>query len=102
MTNSAIDVLLKREKNKFLLANAVAHRAKEISTGSIPYIEDYNVMDPIDTSLKEFAANKVSIKMLEGPKQKPLKVIEAKARDFWTLDNLEKKEHKKAKKTKKK
>lgn len=102
MTSSAIDVLLKREKNKFLLSNAVAQRAKEISSGSIPYIEDFNIADPIDTSLKEFAENKVIVKILEGPKEKPLKVIEAKARDFWTIDNLEKKEHKKAKKTKKK
>ncbi|MCX5749904.1 MAG: DNA-directed RNA polymerase subunit omega [Candidatus Saganbacteria bacterium] len=102
MSQPTIDSLIKVTDNKYLLSNAIATRAKEISEGSIPYIDDFNPLNPIDTAMKEFAAGKLKIKILSGPVAKPLKVIEQKAKDFWTIDNLEKKEHKKAKKTKSK
>lgn len=102
MIDPTIDILMSKIDNKFLLSNALALRAKELNEGSLPYIEDYNPLNPIQTAMKEFADNKFALKVLEGPPAKPLKIIEAKARDFWTIDNLEKKEHKKVKKTKKK
>jgi len=102
LSPTTLDSLLKITDNKFLLSNAVATRAKEILDGSIPYIDDFNPLNPIETAMKEFSAGKLKIKILEGPVAKPLKVIEQKAKDFWTIDNLEKKDHKKAKKTKKK
>ncbi len=93
-----IDEMTKKTKNKFLLSNAVAQRAKEIADGSIPYIDDFSPNSVVETAMKEFAGEKLSIKVLEGPAPKPIKVIEAKAKDFWTIDNLERKEHKKTKK----
>ena len=97
-----IDVLLKKIDNKFLLTNAIALRAKEINAGSLPYIADADMTNPIGIAMEEFADDKFKVKILAGPPPKPIKVIEQKARDFWTIDNLEKKDHKKAKKTKKK
>ena len=94
--------MLKKVKNKFLLSNAISTRAKEINEGSLPYIEEFNINNPIETAMKEFAANKFDLKVLSGPAAKPLKEIEAKAKDFWSIDNLEKKEIKKSKKPKKK
>ncbi len=97
-----IDILLKKISNKFLLANAIAQRAKELGEGSLPYIEDSNPLNHIETAMNEIANNKLELRILEGPAPKPIKVIEAKAKDFWTIDNLERKEHKKAKKPSKK
>ena len=92
----------KTNNNIFLLINTVATRAKELAEGSIPFVEDANPNNPIETALKEFSRDKFEIKMLKGPAPKPMKVIESKARDFWTIDNLEKTAHKKSKKTKSK
>jgi DNA-directed RNA polymerase subunit K/omega len=93
---------MQKVNNKFLLANALSQRAKEIGEGSLPYIEDFNPLNPIETAMKEFSADKFKVKILEGPPKKPIKIIEDKARDFWTIDNLEKKDQKKVKKEKKK
>ncbi len=102
MKSPNIDMLLKKVSNKFLLSNALAQRAKEISEGSLPYIEEFNPLDPIDTSMREFVDNKFSVKVLKGPVEKPVKEIEQKAKDFWSIDTLEKKELKKSKKVSKK
>ena len=101
MNYPTIDNLMKKNKNKFLLSNAISQRAKEIGDGSLPYIEEFNVNNPIETAMNEFAANKFEIKVLEGPAAKPLKEIEAKAKEFWSIESLEKKEHKKTKKIEK-
>ena len=95
-------MLLKKISNKFLLSNALAQRAKEISEGSLPYIEDFNPLNPIDTAMREFVENKFTLKILKGPAEKPLKETEQKAKDFWSIDTLEKKELKKTKKVNKK
>ena len=101
MIPPTIDMLLKKIHNKFLLTNAISARAKEINQGSLPYVEDFNPNNSIYTAMNELASNKIKIKVLEGPPAKPLKAIEEKPRDFWTIDNLEKKEIRKAKKEKK-
>lgn len=93
---SSDELTKKSGTNIFLLANAIATRAKEISEGSIPFVEDYNPVNPIETSMKEFSRGKFDIKILKGPAPKPMKVIEAKAKDFWTLDNLQKETRKKS------
>ncbi len=102
MTYPTLDSLLKKVKNKFLLANAISTRAKEINEGSLPYIEEFNINNPIETAMKEFASSKFDLKVLAGPVAKPLKEIEAKAKDFWGIDNLAKEDVKKSKKPKKK
>ncbi len=84
-----------------MLSNAIAQRAKEISEGSIPFVEDYNPINPIETAMKEFSRGLFDIKSLKGPAPKPMKVIEAKAKDFWTLDNLQKETRKKSSPSKK-
>ena len=99
MTTPTIDILLKRINNRFLLANAVATRAKEILDGSLPYVEDSNPLNPIETAMNEFATSKVTIKILDGPPAKIEKIAEV--RDFWAKEvNLEKEDKKKGKKTK--
>ena len=102
MKSPNIDMLLKKVSNKFLLSNALAQRAKEISEGSLPYIEEFNPLDPIDTAMREFVENKFGVKVLKGPVEKPVKEAEKKAKDFWSIDTLEKKELKKTKKVSKK
>ena len=98
MSTPTTDVLLKLVKNRFLLANAIATRAKEISEGSLPYIEDFNPLNPIETAMNEMARQKVEIKILEGPPKKELKAPDVK--DFWNVEGgLEKEDRKKAKRT---
>ncbi len=92
----------KVDNNKFLLANVVGFRAKEILEGSIPFIDDYNPLNPIETSMNELSRGKFTVSLLKEPPAKPMKEIEEKAKDFWAIDNLEKKEPKKAKKVIKK
>ena len=99
MTTPTIDSLLKRINNRFLLANAVATRAKELLDGSLPYVEDSNPLNPIETAMNEFAFSKVAIKILDGPPKKAEKAAET--RDFWAKEvNLEKEDKKKSKKAK--
>ena len=71
MKEITIDRLLTKAKNKFLLANAVSGRSKQISDGSLPYVDDFNPANPIVTALKEIAADRIKIKVLTGPAPKP-------------------------------
>jgi DNA-directed RNA polymerase subunit K/omega len=63
-----VDQLLKISDNKFLLSNALGKRAKQITDGSLPYVDDFNASNPIITAMKEIATGKVKIKTLSGPK----------------------------------
>lgn len=99
MTTTTIDTLLKKISNRFLLANAIATRAKEIIDGSLPYVEDSNPLNPVETAMNEFGGTKLGIKILDGPPKREEKAVEAK--DFWSKEvNLEKEDKKKSKKTK--
>lgn len=99
----SIDSLSSDIKNKFILTNAIGLRAKEISEGSLPYVDDGEVINPIKTAMMEFAAKKLKVKIAEAPTEQTIKKaeIKAKAKEFWTIDDLEKKDAKKAKKSKK-
>lgn len=66
----SIDGLLDKAKNRFLLSNAVSARAKEITSGSLPYINDFDPSNPIVTAIREIAAEKVKIKLSDAPKRK--------------------------------
>jgi len=101
LTYPTIDELLKRINNRFLLANVIAERAKEISNGSLPYIENADFSQPIKVAMEELKEGKITYKILEGPpkKQEKTKDIE----EFWTTRetiSLEKEEKKKPKKSK--
>lgn len=71
----SIDTLLSRAKNKFLLANAAAGRAKQIAEGSLPYIDNFDPTNPVITALREIAADKIRIKVLSGPVKKPQELL---------------------------
>ncbi|MGB9613205.1 MAG: DNA-directed RNA polymerase subunit omega [Candidatus Margulisiibacteriota bacterium] len=71
----SIDTLLSRAKNKFLLANAAASRAKQIAEGSLPYIDNFDPTNPVITALREIAAEKIRIKVLSGPAKKPQELL---------------------------
>jgi DNA-directed RNA polymerase subunit K/omega len=62
-----MDELLSKSQNKFLLANALGKRAKQISEGSLPYVDDFNPANPIITAMKEIAAERIKVKVLQGP-----------------------------------
>lgn len=70
MTGLSIDNLLTKAKNKFLLVNAAAGRAKQIAEGSLPYVDNFDPTNPVITALREIAADKIRIKVLTGPAQK--------------------------------
>ena len=70
MISLNIDQLLSVSENKFLLSNALGKRAKQISEGSLPYVDDFNAANPIITAMKEIASGKVKIKTLAGPAPK--------------------------------
>ncbi len=70
MSEITVDELLTKAKNKFLLSNAVSGRSKQISEGSLPYIDDFNPANPIITAIKEIAKERIKIKVLEAPKAK--------------------------------
>lgn len=74
MTKETIDTLLKKAKNKFLLSNAVAGRAKQISEGSLPYVNDFDPTNPIITAIREIARDKIRIKLLTAESKKPVEV----------------------------
>lgn len=76
MTNNkeTIDVLLKKAKNKFLLSNAVAGRAKQISEGSLPYVNDFDPTNPIITAIREIARDKIRIKLITAESKKPVEI----------------------------
>ena len=74
MKEETIDVLLKKAKNKFLLSNAVAGRAKQISEGSLPYVNDFDPTNPIITAIREIARDKIRIKLLTAESKKPIEI----------------------------
>ncbi|OGC03482.1 DNA-directed RNA polymerase subunit omega [candidate division WOR-1 bacterium RIFOXYA12_FULL_43_27] len=72
----SVDGLLGKAKNKFLLVNAVSERAKQITAGSLPYINDFDPSNPIVTAIREIWANKINIKLESAPKkQKPEELL---------------------------
>ena len=73
-TKETIDVPLKKAKNKFLLSNAVAGRAKQISEGSLPYVNDFDPTNPIITAIREIARDKIRIKILTADSKKPIEI----------------------------
>ena len=70
MKEVTIDTLLSKAKNKFLLANAISGRSKQIAEGSLPYVDDFNPANPIVTALKEIAADRIKIKISTAPLKK--------------------------------
>lgn len=75
MTELTIDNLLNQAKNKFLLVNAAAGRAKQVSEGSLPYVDNFDPTNPVITALREIAADKIRIKILTGPAKKAQELI---------------------------
>lgn len=70
MIKKISDEFISASANKFLFSNAVAGRAKQLSEGSLPYIETENSLRPVLLALEEFRADKVRIKLLTGPRPK--------------------------------
>lgn len=75
MTEMTIDNLLSKAKNKFLLVNAASGRAKQVSEGSLPYVDNFDPTNPVITALREIAADKIRIKVLSGPAKKPQELL---------------------------
>jgi DNA-directed RNA polymerase subunit K/omega len=75
-----IDTLLTKAKNKFLLSNAVAGRAKQISEGSLPYVDNFDPTNPIITAIREISNDKIKIRMMTAASKKPqeIEVLEKK------------------------
>ncbi|MEE8638062.1 MAG: DNA-directed RNA polymerase subunit omega [Candidatus Margulisiibacteriota bacterium] len=76
-----IDDLLSKAKNKFLLSNAAAGRAKQIIEGSLPYVNHFDPNNPVITALREIAADKIRIKVLAGPIKKPQELLSREAEE---------------------
>ncbi|MFH1683314.1 MAG: DNA-directed RNA polymerase subunit omega [Candidatus Margulisiibacteriota bacterium] len=103
MNEINIDDLLSKAKNKFLLANAAAGRAKQIVEGSLPYVDNFDPNSPVITALREIAADKIRIKILSGPSKKPQEILSKETEERPSaLDRLAKEKKSKAKKEKKK
>ncbi|OGB89507.1 DNA-directed RNA polymerase subunit omega [candidate division WOR-1 bacterium RIFCSPHIGHO2_01_FULL_53_15] len=106
MTELSIDNLLTKAKNKFLLVNAAAGRAKQVAEGSLPYVDNFDPTNPIITALREIAADKIRIKVLTGPAAKKaaqeLIVAEEAAKGPSALERLAKGKEKKVALVKKK
>jgi len=75
LTELLIDNLLSKAKNKFLLVNAAAGRAKQVAEGSLPYIDNFDPTNPVITALREIAADKIRIKILSGPAKKTQELL---------------------------
>lgn len=75
MTELSIDNLLTKAKNKFLLVNAAAGRAKQVAGGSLPYIDNFDPTNSVITALREIAADKIKIKVLTGPVKKTQELL---------------------------
>ena len=75
MNEMNIDDLLSKARNKFLLSNAAAGRAKQIIEGSLPYVNHFDPNNPVITALREIAADKIRIKVLTGPVKKPQELL---------------------------
>jgi DNA-directed RNA polymerase subunit K/omega len=95
----SIDNLLTKAKNKFMLSNAVAGRAKLVAEGSLPYVNDFDPTNPIVTALKEIAADKILIKVATGPRKKPMHLLvgEESSENDSAIDRLSKERKKKYK-----
>jgi DNA-directed RNA polymerase subunit K/omega len=70
MMDDSIDRLLAKAKNKFLLSNAISGRAKQISEGSLPYINHFDPSNPIITAIREIGSDKIRIKISTAQKKK--------------------------------
>lgn len=70
-----IDSLLTRARNKFLLTNAAVARAKQITDGSLPYVDNFDPNNPAITALREIAADKLRIKILSSPVKKTQDIL---------------------------
>ena len=62
--------LIPKAKNKFLLSNALAGRAKQISEGSLPYMDVGEMTSPILIAMQELGDEKSKIRVLDGPRAK--------------------------------
>ena len=102
MNEINIDDLLSKAKNKFLLTNAAAGRAKQIIEGSLPYVNHFDPNNPVITALREIAADKIRIKVLSGPSKKPQEILVREEERPTALERLAKEKKGKAKKEKKK
>lgn len=107
MNEMNIDDLLSKARNKFLLSNAAAGRAKQIAEGSLPYVDHFDPNNPVITALREIAADKIRIKVLTGPVKKPQELLSREEEDEKRPSALkrlakEKKGEKKKKEKKKK
>jgi DNA-directed RNA polymerase omega subunit len=99
--NETIDSLLSKAKNKFLLSNAVAGRAKQISEGSLPYVDNFDPTNPIITAMREIASDKIKIKMVTAESKKPQVVqVLAAVEEPTVLKKLAKEKKKKTAKKK--
>jgi DNA-directed RNA polymerase subunit omega len=99
-----IDNLLTKAKNKFLLSNAAAGRAKQIAEGSLPYVNNFDPNNPVTTALREIAADKIRIKVLSGPSKKAQEILALEEETVRpsALDRLAKEVKKEGKKREKK
>ncbi len=71
MSELSIDNLLTKAKNKFMLSNAAAGRARQIADGSLPYIDNFDPTNSVITALREIAGDKIRIRVLApGSKKK--------------------------------
>lgn len=75
MTEITIDSLLSKAKNKFLLSNAAAGRARQIAEGSLPYIDNFDPTNPVITALREIAGDKIRIRVLTAATKKPQELL---------------------------
>ncbi|MBI5078512.1 DNA-directed RNA polymerase subunit omega [Candidatus Saganbacteria bacterium] len=75
MSEVTIDSLLSKAKNKFLLANAAAGRARQIAEGSLPYVDHFDPTNSVITALREIAADKIRIRVLSQPIKKPQELL---------------------------
>ena len=103
MSEINIDDLLAKARNKFLLSNAAAGRAKQIVGGSLPYVDHFDPNNPVVTALREIATDKIRIKVLTGPSKKPQEILSQEPEETApsALERLSKDSKKKEKKKKK-
>ena len=94
MTDISIDYLLTKAANKFLLTNAIAYRTKQISEGSLPYIDKFDPDMPLDTAIREIALDKFKLKIL-APPIKPKERTQQRVKEKLSFGGLEKVEKKK-------
>lgn len=104
MSDLNIDDLLSKARNKFLLSNAAAGRAKQIVEGSLPYVNHFDPNNPVITALREIAADKIRIKVLSGPAKKPQEILGREEEEVRpsALERLAKEKKTRSKKEKKK